>query len=49
MHCVFLKKQRQLPGLKLCGKLLPWSENFKHLGNSLENKINGMKADMNIK
>ena len=45
----FLKKQRQLPGLKLCGDFLPWAENFKHLGNNLENKINGMKDDMNIK
>ena len=45
----FLKKQRQLPGLKFCGDFLPWAENFKHLGNNLENKINGMKADMNIK
>ena len=38
-----------MPTLKLCGNNLPWVTSGKHLGNNLEDKINGMKHDMRIK
>ena len=45
----FLKKQRTLPNLILCGNPLPWTDRFKHLGINIENKINGCEYDMRIK
>ena len=45
----FLKKERQLPNLMLCGNPLPWTDKFKHLGINLENKINGCAYDMKIR
>ena len=45
----FLKKRRDLPSLKLCGNNLPWVSNGKHLGNNIEDKIDGMKCDMKVK
>ena len=30
-------------------KRLPWADNFKHLGNNIENEIDGMKFDMKVK
>ena len=45
----FLRKKRQLPPLLLCGNTLPWAESFKHLGNNIENEVNGMKLDMKVK
>ena len=35
--------------MMLCGNPLPWVNHCKHLGNHLENKINGMKHDLTIK
>ena len=45
----FLKKDRFVEPLLLCGNPLPWVQNCKHLGNHLENKIDGMKKDVKIK
>ena len=45
----FLKKDRFVEPLMLCGNPLPWVQNCKHLGNHLENKIDGMKKDVKIK
>ena len=45
----FLKKQRMIQPLKLCGDDLPWVEKGKHLGNFVENKSDGMKKDTLIK
>ena len=45
----FLRKKRELPGMKLCGTNLPWVDKFKHLGNHLENEVNGMKYDIKLK
>ena len=42
----FLKKSRQLPNITLCGNALPWVTSGKHLGNILENKLDGMKRDI---
>ena len=45
----FLKRQRDLPNLKLCGNNLPWVSSGKHLGNTIENKMDGMKLDLKQK
>ena len=45
----FLKRQRDLPSLKLCGNNLPWVSSGKHLGNTIENKMDGMKLDLKQK
>ena len=45
----FLKKKRDLPNLKLCGNNLPWVNSGKHLGNTIESKINGMQLDLKQK
>ena len=45
----FLKRQRDLPSLKLCGNNLPWVSSGKHLGNTIENKMDGMKLDFKQK
>ena len=45
----FLKKQRELPSLKLCGIKLPWVKKGKHLGNTIEDKIDGMQLDLKQK
>ena len=45
----FLKKKTDLPKLRLGEDLLPWVEKGKHLGNTLENIMNSMKNDINIK
>ena len=42
----FLKRERPLKQVKLCGNPLPWVSHGKHLGNTIENKINGMKMDI---
>ena len=39
----FLKRQRDLPNLKLCGNNLPWVSSGKHLGNTIENKMDHHK------
>ena len=45
----FLIKERPLPSLKLCGNTLPWVSSGKHLGITIENKIDGMKGDIKNK
>ena len=48
--CVaYLKKDRELPSIILCGNPLPWVKEGIHLGNNLENKYNGMARDIKIK
>lgn len=45
----FLKKERRLPSIYLCGNPLPWVTEGLHLGNSFESKYNGMVKDIKIK
>ena len=45
----FLRRERPVPQVKLCGNPLPWVQHGKHLGNTIENKINGMKKDIMVK
>ena len=45
----FLKSQRNLPSLILCGNPLPWTDKCKHLGTTLTNKIDGCEEDMKVK
>ena len=42
----FLKTEREMAPLKLCGDPLPWIENAKHLGIFFQNKIKGMRQDI---
>ena len=42
----FLKSERPIRQVNLCGNPLPWVTHGKHLGNTIENKINGMKRDI---
>ena len=45
----FLKAQRSLPKLMLCGNPLPWTDKCKHLGTTITTKIDGCEEDMRIK
>ena len=45
----FLKKNRDIAKVKLCGNPLPWVEDGKHLGLHYLNKIDGMKHDVMVK
>ena len=45
----FLKSERRLPNLTLCGNPLPWTDKCKHLGTIITNKIDGCEEDMRIK
>ena len=45
----FLRKERPLPPMYLCGDPLPWVSSGKHLGITIGNKIDGMKTDILIK
>ena len=45
----FMKKKRELPSIQLCGNSLPWVASGNHLGNTIENKIDGMKHDILVK
>ena len=45
----FERNNTEPPKLKLGTDLLPWVDKGKHLGNTLENIVNGMKKDMSIK
>ena len=45
----FLKKERDVKKILLDGNELPWVESGQHIGNHLENSLNGMKKDMRIK
>ena len=42
----FLQKRRELPSIKLCGNGLPWVSSGNHLGNILDDKIDGMAHDI---
>ena len=45
----FLKKKRELASLQLCGNPIPWVSSGKHLGNTLENNLDGMRKDIRLK
>ena len=45
----FLKDERELPSIILCGNPLPWVKEGIHLRNNFENKYNGMSRDMMMK
>ena len=45
----FLKNDRELPSITLCGNPLPWVKEGIHLGNNFGNKYNGMSRDIKIK
>ena len=45
----FTKKERDLRSMKLCGNSLPWVKSLRHLGNKIEDKINGTRKDMREK
>jgi hypothetical protein len=45
----FLKKERNLPSIFLCGNPLPWVREGIHLGNNFSNKYDGMLRDVKIK
>ena len=45
----FLKKQRELPSLRLCGTELPWVDKVKHLGNTISNTMDGNQLDIRVK
>ena len=45
----FLKRDENLEKLKLGNDPLPWVQHGKHLGNTLENIVNGFKKDILIK
>ena len=45
----FLKRQRELPSMMLCGNPLPWVDRLLHLGNMVSNHIDGGQADMKQK
>ena len=45
----FLQKPRILNKMKLNGDVLPWVETGLHLGNNVEDKINGMAKDIRVK
>ena len=42
----FLRKQRDLPSLKLCGNPLPWVKSLKHLGNTISKQLDGNQIDI---
>ena len=45
----FLQKPRIIQKMKLNGDDLPWVNSGLHLGNNIENQINGMKKDARVK
>ena len=45
----FLKKGRNLRKLTLGGHCLPMIKSIRHLGNKIENKLDGMRQDMREK
>ena len=45
----FLKKERPLPSLYLCGDALPWVSEGLHHGNTVTNKYDGMRQDIRVK
>ena len=45
----FLKYQRDLPNMVLCGNSLPWVDSLVHLGTKVSNSSKGGKLDMKAK
>ena len=45
----FTKKERDLRSMMLCGNSLPWVKSMHHLGNKIEDKIDGTRQDMREK
>ena len=45
----FTQDDRNLQPLRLSGNNLPWVKSVRHLGNKIENKLNGMSQDMREK
>ena len=45
----FLRNKRDLKPVILCGHNLPWVKTIRHLGNKMENKLDGMRQDMREK
>jgi hypothetical protein len=45
----YLKKERVLPSMMLCGTPLPWVDKLKHLGITVTNEIVGCQRDIMIK
>ena len=45
----WLKEDRVLPKLKLCGNELPWVDKIVHLGMTLTNSKNILEKDMGMK
>ena len=45
----FLRKQRDLPSIYLCGNPLPWVNSLKHLGTMVTNQLDGCQLDMKQK
>ena len=45
----FLKADRELQPLTLCGNKLPWVKTGKHVGQNVTDKADGLKKDMLIK
>ena len=45
----YLKSPRTVPEMLLNGTKLPWVKSGLHLGNTIENRIDGMKQDTRIK
>ena len=45
----FLKKERVVKKILLDGNELPWVDSGKHIGNHIENSLNGMQKDIRIK
>ena len=46
---VFLKKQRDIEPLTLCGNALPFTDHAKHLGHHVDNSVSPIRKDMKIK
>ena len=45
----FTKKEKDLKSMVLCGNSLPWVKSTRHLGNKIEDKIDGTRQDMREK
>ena len=45
----FTKKERDLRSMMLCGNSLPWVKSTRHLGNKIEDKIDGTRQDLREK
>ena len=45
----FLQRQKDLPSMMRCGNPLPWVDMLLHLGNMVNNHIDGGQLDMKQK